>query len=81
MNNVIPFRGRISAATPHVRGAVGISTRGRDTGDAQIFIDLLDQARLNDNYTVFAQVRDVVASNTVMDRVLEGAVIKTIRVN
>ncbi|MGO4337207.1 hypothetical protein AB4037_20060 [Labrys sp. KB_33_2] len=22
MNNVIPFRGRISAATPHVRGAV-----------------------------------------------------------
>src|SRR6185369_14920300 len=30
----------------HLRGAVGISTRGRDTGDAQIFIDLLDQARL-----------------------------------
>ena len=24
---------------PHVRGAVGISTRGRDTGDAQIFVD------------------------------------------
>src|SRR5205823_13508731 len=27
---------------PHVRGAVGISTRGHDTGDAQIFIDLVD---------------------------------------
>jgi cyclophilin family peptidyl-prolyl cis-trans isomerase len=64
----------------HVRGAVGISTRGRDTGDAQIFIDLIDVPRLNDSYTVFAQVRDVVASNTVMDRVLEGAVIKTVKV-
>ena len=65
----------------HIRGAVGISTRGRDTGDAQMFIDLVDQPRLNDNYTVFAQVRDVSASNTVMDRVLEGAVIKTVRIN
>ena len=26
----------------HTRGSVGISTRGRDTGDAQIFIDLVD---------------------------------------
>jgi cyclophilin family peptidyl-prolyl cis-trans isomerase len=65
----------------HVRGAVGISTRGRDTGDAQIFVDLIDVPRLNDDYTVFAQVRDVATSNTVLDRVLEGAVIKTVRIN
>ncbi|HEX7137343.1 MAG TPA: peptidylprolyl isomerase, partial [Vicinamibacterales bacterium] len=32
---------------PHVRGAVGISTRGRDTGDAQIFVDLVDNPRLD----------------------------------
>ena len=43
-------------AWPHVRGAVGISTRGRDTGDAQIFIDLVDNPRLDHDYTVFAQV-------------------------
>src|SRR5262249_12256304 len=41
---------------PHVRGAVGISTRGRDTGDAQIFIDLVDNPRLDHEYTVFAHV-------------------------
>ncbi len=27
----------------HTTGAVGLSTRGRDTGDGQIFIDLTDQ--------------------------------------
>ena len=32
---------------PHVRGAVGISTRGHDTGDAQIFVDLVDNPRLD----------------------------------
>ena len=41
---------------PHVRGAVGISTRGHDTGDAQIFVDLVDNPRLDHQYTVFAQV-------------------------
>ena len=29
----------------HLRGRVGISTRGRDTGDAQIFINLVDNVR------------------------------------
>src|SRR5207237_7825903 len=41
---------------PHVRGAVGISTRGHATGHAQIFIDVVDNARLEHDYTVFAQV-------------------------
>jgi cyclophilin family peptidyl-prolyl cis-trans isomerase/HEAT repeat protein len=57
---------------PHLRGSVGISTRGRDTGDAQIFIDLLDLPRLDHDYTVFATVT---AGLDVVDHILEGAVI------
>jgi cyclophilin family peptidyl-prolyl cis-trans isomerase len=40
----------------HTRGTLGISTRGRDTGDAQIFINLVDNPRLDHEYTVFARV-------------------------
>ena len=35
------MRDELSTRT-HSRGTVGISTRGRDTGDAQIFINLVD---------------------------------------
>jgi peptidyl-prolyl cis-trans isomerase B (cyclophilin B) len=62
---------------PHVRGAVGISTRGRDTGDAQIFINLVDNPRLDHNFTVFAQVLNGI---DVVDRILEGDVIETIEI-
>jgi cyclophilin family peptidyl-prolyl cis-trans isomerase len=62
---------------PHVRGAVGVSTRGRDTGDAQIFIDLVDNPRLDHDYTVFAQVLNGIE---VVDRVLEGDVIERIEI-
>jgi len=62
---------------PHVRGAVGISTRGRDTGDAQIFIDLVDNPRLDHAYTVFAQVLNGI---DVVDRILEGDVIERIEI-
>ena len=62
---------------PHVRGAVGISTRGRDTGDAQIFIDLVDNPRLDHQYTVFAQVLN---GMDVVDRILEGDVIDRIEI-
>jgi cyclophilin family peptidyl-prolyl cis-trans isomerase/HEAT repeat protein len=62
---------------PHTRGAVGISTRGRDTGDAQIFIDLVDNPRLDHDYTVFARV---VSGMDVVDRVLEGANIVSVTV-
>jgi cyclophilin family peptidyl-prolyl cis-trans isomerase len=62
---------------PHVRGAVGISTRGRDTGDAQIFVDLIDNPRLDHDYTVFAQVLNGI---DVVDRVLEGDVIERIEI-
>ena len=62
---------------PHVRGAVGISTRGHDTGDAQIFVDLVDNPRLDHAYTVFAQVLNGV---DVVDQVLEGDVIESVTV-
>jgi cyclophilin family peptidyl-prolyl cis-trans isomerase len=60
---------------PHLRGALGISTRGRDTGDAQIFIDLIDNPRLDHQYTVFAEVTQ---GMDVVDAVLEGDVIERI---
>ena len=62
---------------PHVRGALGISTRGRDTGDAQFFIDLLDNPRLDHQYTVFGQV---IAGMDVADRILEGDVIESVQI-
>jgi cyclophilin family peptidyl-prolyl cis-trans isomerase len=54
---------------PHVRGTVGMSTRGHDTGDAQWFINLKDNLRLNADYTVFAEV---VEGIEVVDGILEG---------
>jgi cyclophilin family peptidyl-prolyl cis-trans isomerase len=62
---------------PHVRGAVGISTRGRDTGDGQIFIDLVDNPRYDHRYTVFAQVLNGL---DVVDRILEGDVIERVEI-
>jgi cyclophilin family peptidyl-prolyl cis-trans isomerase/HEAT repeat protein len=62
---------------PHVRGSVGISTRGRDTGDAQICPDLVDNPRLDHDYTVFARV---VAGLDVLDRILECDVIERIEI-
>jgi cyclophilin family peptidyl-prolyl cis-trans isomerase/HEAT repeat protein len=60
---------------PHVRGAVGISTRGRDTGDVQIFVDLVDNPRLDHEYTVFAHV---LTGMDVVDAILEGDVIERV---
>jgi len=61
----------------HARGAVGISTRGRDTGDAQICPDVVDNVRLDHDYTVFARV---ISGMEVVDRVLECDVIEKIEV-
>ena len=60
---------------PHVRGTVGMSTRGHDTGDAQWFVNLRDNRRLDGDYTVFAQVID---GMEVVDDVHEGDVIAAI---
>ena len=62
---------------PHVRGAVGISTRGRDTGDAQVFVDLVDNPRLDHEYTVFAQV---LGGMDIVDQILEGDVIEKVEI-
>lgn len=59
----------------HERGTVGISTRGRDTGDAQVFVNLVDNLRLDFNYTVFGRVT---AGMEVVDAILEGDVIDRI---
>jgi cyclophilin family peptidyl-prolyl cis-trans isomerase len=40
----------------HVLGTVGISTRGRDTGDAQLFVNLVDNFRLDHDYTIIGRV-------------------------
>ena len=71
------MRDEVGPQASHIRGAVGISTRGRDTGDGQIFIDLVDVPRLDRDYTVFGYVR---SGMELVDRLLEGAVIKRITV-
>jgi peptidyl-prolyl cis-trans isomerase B (cyclophilin B) len=60
---------------PHARGTVGMSTRAHDTGDAQWFINLKDNRRLNPTYTVFAEV---VEGIDVVDGIFEGDVIARI---
>ena len=62
----------------HRRGTIGISTRGRDTGDAQIFVNLVDNPRLDFEYTVFAHVPADQLS--VVDAIQEGTRIRRISV-
>ena len=61
----------------HARGTLGISTRGRDTGDAQIFINTVDNPRLDFDYTVFARVT---YGMPLVDAILEGDVIQHVSV-
>lgn len=59
----------------HYRGTAGISSRGRDTGDAQLFLNLVDNPLLDHEFTVFGQVTDGLR---IMDQILEGDVIERI---
>ena len=59
----------------HERGTLGISTRGRDTGDAQLFVNLVDNPRLDYDYTVWGRV---VQGMAVVDAILEGDVIRRV---
>ncbi|HSC29016.1 MAG TPA: peptidylprolyl isomerase [Vicinamibacterales bacterium] len=61
----------------HTRGTIGISTRGRDTGDAQIFVNLVDSPRLDHTYTVFAHVCEGMDA---VDAIQEGARMRTVAV-
>jgi len=58
----------------HVRGTVGISTRGPDTGDGQIFVNLVDNARLDFAYTV---IGSIVGDASPIDDIVEGEVIES----
>jgi cyclophilin family peptidyl-prolyl cis-trans isomerase len=69
------LRDEISAIS-HDRGTVGLSTRGRDTGDAQFFINLVDNPRLDFDYTVFGRVHP--RHLELVDGILEGDRIKDV---
>jgi cyclophilin family peptidyl-prolyl cis-trans isomerase len=58
----------------HVRGTVGLSTRGRDTGDAQFFVNLVDNPRLDFEYTLFGEAGPM----HVIDDIVEGDAIASI---
>jgi cyclophilin family peptidyl-prolyl cis-trans isomerase/HEAT repeat protein len=68
---------RDEVGLPNWRGTVGLSTRGRDTGDAQIYVNLIDNIRLDHDYTVLAEV---IGGMDIVDRVQEGALIRSITV-
>ena len=72
-----PFSRDETSRHPHWRGTVGLSTRGRDTGDGQIFVNLADNPRLDFNYTIHGVV---VEGMEVVDAVQEGAVIESAEV-
>ena len=59
----------------HTRGTMGISTRGRHTGDGQIFLNLVDNLRLDHDYTV---IGEIVAGLDVLDAFQEGAVMRRV---
>lgn len=61
----------------HLRGTLGISTRGRDTGDAQLFVNLTDNFRLDHDYTVFGEI---IQGRDVAEGVIEGDVIERVDV-
>jgi cyclophilin family peptidyl-prolyl cis-trans isomerase/HEAT repeat protein len=63
--------GRVS----QTRGTMGTSTRGRDTGDAQIYINLVDNPRLDHDFTIFGEV---VRGMDVVDGILEGDTIESV---
>jgi len=67
------MRDEISSLS-HGAGAVGLSTRGRDTGDAQFFINLVANPRLDFEYTVFGSVQK---PDGIVE-IVEGDVISTI---
>ena len=66
---------RDEVAAGNARGTVGLSTRGRNTADAQFFVNLVDNPRLNGDYTVFARVLD--ADMPTVDRIQEGEVMRS----
>jgi cyclophilin family peptidyl-prolyl cis-trans isomerase len=67
---------RDEVALPNGTGSVGLSIRGRNTGDAQFYINLVNNTRLNGGYTVFAHVLG--EDMSVVSGIEEGAVMQSI---
>jgi cyclophilin family peptidyl-prolyl cis-trans isomerase/HEAT repeat protein len=72
-----PFMRDELGLTSHLRGTLGISTRGRDTGDAQLFVNLADNVRLDHDYTVFGEI---IQGRDVAEGILEADVIERVDV-
>lgn len=72
-----PFMRDELGLASHLRGTLGVSTRGRDTGDAQLFVNLADNFRLDHDYTVFGEI---IQGREVAEGVLEGDVIERVDV-
>ena len=64
---------RDEVALPNRAGSVGLSIRGRNTGDAQFYINLVDNPRLDGGYTIFAHV---VKGMDAVEGIEEGDVMK-----
>jgi cyclophilin family peptidyl-prolyl cis-trans isomerase len=64
--------------TRNARGTFGTSTRGRDTGDGQLYVNLVDNFRLDHDYTVYGRI---IEGMSIIDRIQEGDVIESIRIN
>jgi cyclophilin family peptidyl-prolyl cis-trans isomerase len=71
-----PFA-RDELGVSNVRGTVGLSTRGRDTGDGQIFVNTVDNVWLDHDYTVMATITSGLEA---FDRMQEGARIRRITI-
>lgn len=74
-----PFMRDEPSSRSHERGTLGVSTRGRDTGDGQIFVNLVDNPRLDFDYTVWGRVIGG-AGLLVVDAVREGDRIRRIEI-
>ncbi len=62
----------------HTKGTIGIATSGKDTGDAQIFVNIGDNIHLDRHYSVFARVisgMDVVQRLSNGDQILTAKII------
>ena len=62
----------------NLRGGVGLSTRGLDTADGQIYVLLVDEPRLDGRYTIFAHVFDTAEDMRTLDGIQEGDEIRRV---
>jgi peptidyl-prolyl cis-trans isomerase B (cyclophilin B) len=68
---------RDELALENARGTVGLSTRGRDSGDGQLYFNLIDNVQLDHDYTVWASVA---SGMDAVDRMQEGARIRRVTI-